>query len=93
MSTLKISYYYSDEIGQPDLYRELNEKYAEIEVFIQKVTSQESEKFLDQGIKAIPFTQVSLKNNGDSSSTYHEVLKLYGDQSQIELETLIKEYM
>lgn len=89
MQKLKISYYYSNEIGQPDQFHELAKKFTEVEFSIVKIDRKESEKFSEQGIKAVPFVQVSRKTD----SSFSEVLRLYGDQSQIELETLIKENM
>ena len=93
MKTLKIEYFHSDQIGQPELYRVLASKFSDVLFDVTKVDVQESEKLQDKDIKLIPFTRLSVKPNDSGSDSFDEVLKLYGDQTHIELETLIKEYL
>ncbi len=93
MKKLKVEYFHSEQIGQPELYLELSQRFTDISFVITKINVQESEKFLNEGIKLIPFTRLSMNSSDSSSDSFEEVLKLYGDQTSIELETLIKEYL
>jgi hypothetical protein len=93
MKTLKIEYFHSEQIGQPELYQDLASQFQDVLFEVTKVNLQESEKLLEKDIKLIPFTRLSIKLSDSGSDSFDEVLKLYGDQTHIELETLIKEYL
>lgn len=81
MSKINLTYYYTDELKQLELVDSLLSEFQQLT--IQKICI-ESEKQIDSDIKVLPCFVFN---------TNTEVVKLFGEQTKIELSTLIKELL
>ena len=76
---IELTYYFTKELNQLDLVNELESEHQNLKV---KRECVESEKQIEPTLKAVPC--FVFKTNS-------EVVKLFGEQTKIELSTLIKE--
>lgn len=78
---LELEYYYTSELNQLDLMREIEASYPKVNISKKCI---ESENQAEIKVKALPC--FVFKSKG-------EVIELYGEQLEVELRTLIEELL
>lgn len=86
MNQMEVHYFYSEDIGQPEVYQKLQSEYPQVNFTIQLIQKTDLTEIEKHSLLALP----CLRFIGESNT---QVLQLYGDQSELEIRTIIKEHL